>query len=45
MQWQHSYVSDDKITCVYIAANKALVREHGECGSFPVACAVAADDG
>ncbi len=36
IQWLHSYVSDDKITCVYIAANADLVREHGRCGGFPV---------
>jgi hypothetical protein len=36
IQWQHSYVSDDKITCVYLAANEELVREHGRCGGFPV---------
>jgi hypothetical protein len=31
-----SYVSDDRITCVYIAANEELIREHGRCGGFPV---------
>lgn len=36
VQWQHSYVTDDKITCVYIAADEALIREHGDCGGFPV---------
>ena len=36
VQWVHSYVSDDKITCVYVAANEAIVREHGRCGGFPV---------
>jgi hypothetical protein len=36
IQWLHSYVSDDKITCVYLAANEELVREHGRCGGFPV---------
>jgi hypothetical protein len=36
VQWQHSYVSDDKITCVYVAANEDLVREHGRRGGFPV---------
>ena len=34
--WLNSYVSDDKITCVYVAANEELVREHGRCGGFPV---------
>jgi hypothetical protein len=36
VQWLHSYVNDDKITCIYIAANEELVREHGRCGGFPV---------
>ena len=36
IQWLHSYVSDDKITCVYIAASVDLIREHGRCGGFPV---------
>jgi hypothetical protein len=36
IQWLHSYVSDDKITCVYIASTAELIREHGRCGGFPV---------
>jgi Nickel responsive protein SCO4226-like len=36
IQWLHSYVSDDKITCVYIAANTDIVREHARCGGFPI---------
>ena len=36
IQWVHSYVSDDKITCVYVAADEDIVREHGRCGGFPV---------
>ena len=36
IQWVHSYVTDDKITCVYIAANEDLILEHGRCGGFPV---------
>lgn len=36
IQWVHSYVSDDKITCVYVAANEQIIREHGRCGGFPV---------
>ena len=36
IQWLHSYVTDDKITCVYVAANEDLVREHGRRGGFPV---------
>ncbi len=36
IQWLHSYVSEDKITCVYLATNEELIREHGRCGGFPV---------
>lgn len=36
IQWQHSYVTDDKIYCVYIADNEDLLREHGKKGEFPV---------
>ena len=36
IQWLHSYVTDDKITCVYIAPDADLIREHGRCGGFPV---------
>ena len=36
IQWIHSYVGDDKIVCVYYAANEELIREHGRCGGFPV---------
>ena len=36
VQWVQSYVSDDKITCVYLAANEDIIREHGRCGGFPV---------
>jgi hypothetical protein len=28
IQWLHSYVSDDRIYCVYLAADESLVREH-----------------
>ena len=33
--WQHSYVTDDKIYCVYIADDEQAVREHAERGGFP----------
>ena len=36
VQWVHSYVSDDKITCVYLAVNEDIIREHGRCGGFPI---------
>jgi len=35
IQWVESYVTDDKIYCVYIAPNEALVREHARKGGFP----------
>ncbi len=35
IQWVHSYVTGDKIYCVYIAANEGLVREHARQGGFP----------
>ena len=34
-QWSHSYVTDDKIYCVYIADDEQAVREHAACGGFP----------
>jgi hypothetical protein len=36
IQWLQSYVADDKITCIYIAAGEELIREHGRRGGFPV---------
>jgi hypothetical protein len=35
VQWLHSYVTDDKIYCVYIAPNEASIREHASQGGFP----------
>ena len=35
IQWVHSYVTGDKIYCVYIAPNEQLVREHASQGGFP----------
>ena len=35
IQWVESYVTDDKIYCVYIAPNEAMVREHASKGGFP----------
>jgi len=35
IQWVESFVTDDKIYCVYIAPNEALVREHARQGGFP----------
>lgn len=36
IQWLHSYVSDDKLCCVYIAPDETLIREHAERGAFPL---------
>ena len=36
IQWVESYVTDDKITCVYLAKDEAILREHGALGGFPV---------
>lgn len=35
VQWQESYVTADKIYCVYIAPDEAAVREHARRGGFP----------
>lgn len=35
IQWLHSFVTDDKIYCVYIAPNEEMVRKHAEMGGFP----------
>lgn len=35
-QWVQSYVTADKLYCVYIAESPAALYEHAECGGFPV---------
>ena len=35
IQWVQSYVTDDKVYCVYIAPDEAAVREHAKLGQFP----------
>src|SRR6476659_5711209 len=35
IQWVHSYVTGDKVYCVYISPNEQLVREHASQGGFP----------
>ncbi|MDO3377250.1 DUF4242 domain-containing protein [Geoalkalibacter halelectricus] len=35
IQWVQSFVTNDKIYCVYIAPNADLVREHARQGGFP----------
>jgi hypothetical protein len=36
VQWIQSYVTDDKVYCVYIAPNEDVVREHAKQGGFPI---------
>jgi len=36
IQWVESYVTDDKVYCVYIATNEEVVREHSRRGGFPI---------
>jgi hypothetical protein len=36
IQWVQSFVTEDKMTCVYIAANQDIVREHARRGGFPI---------
>lgn len=36
IQWVQSYVTGDKMYCVYIAPNEEMIREHGKKGEFPV---------
>ena len=35
IQWVQSYVTADKIYCIYIAPNEAAVKQHAEKGGFP----------
>jgi hypothetical protein len=35
IQWVESFVTDDKIYCVYVAPDEAMVREHARKGGFP----------
>ncbi len=35
IQWIHSYVTDNKIYCIYVAPNEEMVREHARLGGFP----------
>lgn len=36
IQWVQSYVTDDKLYCVYLAPSAEVIREHGKRGGFPV---------
>jgi hypothetical protein len=35
IQWEHSYVTGDKIYCIYSAPNEQMVRDHATQGGFP----------
>ena len=35
IQWVHSYVTQDKIYCIYIAPNEQMIRQHAQEGGFP----------
>lgn len=35
IQWVESYVTDDKIFCVYLAADEAVIRKHADLSGFP----------
>jgi len=35
LRWLTSYVTDDKIYCVYVAPDKDVIEEHARCGGFP----------
>ncbi len=38
IQWIQSYVTNDKIYCVYVASSEAMVTEHAKEGGFPANC-------
>ena len=35
IQWVESFVTDDKLYCIYIAPNEDIIREHARLGGFP----------
>ena len=35
IQWEHSYVTGDKVFCVYLSESEAKIREHAKRGGFP----------
>jgi hypothetical protein len=35
IHWLHSYVTDDKLYCVYVAPDPEIIMEHARCGGFP----------
>lgn len=37
IQWQHSYVANDKTYCIYLAKDEATIRKHAELSGIPIA--------
>ena len=35
IQWEHSYVTDNKLYCVYLSPNEEMILEHAKKGGFP----------
>jgi hypothetical protein len=35
IRWLHSYVTEDKLYCVYVAPSDEIIMEHARCGGFP----------
>ena len=35
VKWLTSYVTDDKLYCVYVATDEDIIQEHARCGGFP----------
>jgi hypothetical protein len=35
LRWLTSYVTDDKLYCVYVAPNEDIILDHARCGGFP----------
>lgn len=35
VQWLTSYVTDDKLYCIYVATDADIIQEHARCGGFP----------
>ena len=38
IQWVHSYVTDDKVYCIYRAPDEQIIREHAKRGGIPANC-------
>ncbi|MBV9484574.1 MAG: DUF4242 domain-containing protein [Frankiaceae bacterium] len=36
IHWLQSYVTDDKLYCVYVAPDEDIIHEHARCGGFPI---------